>query len=87
MIILHISIQSDPVHKYFIFTDTTTTPDDAVKLLIQRIDTFAVAHHGEFTFFRDGVKNPHTTRAFRVVTNKNFRIRLRGYQVSKSVVV
>ena len=72
MIILHIGIQSDPINKYIIFTDTTTTPEDAVKLLIQRIDTFAVAHHGEFTFFRD------TTRAFRVLTNKNFRIRLSG---------
>ena len=78
MIILHIGIQSDPINKYIIFTDTTTTPEDAVKLLIQRIDTFAVAHHGEFTFFRDRVKNPYTTRAFRVLTNKKFRIRLSG---------
>ena len=54
MIILHIGIQSDPINKYIIFTDTTTTPEDAVKLLIQRIDTFAVAHHGEFTFLGTG---------------------------------
>ena len=78
MIILHIGIQSDPINKYIIFTDTTTTPDDAVKLLIQRIDVFAVSHHGEFTFFRDGVKNPYTIRGFHVLTNKNSRTTLLG---------
>ena len=60
MIILHIGTQSDPINKYIIFTDTTTTPDEAVKHFIQLIDAFAISHHGEFTFFRDGVKNPPT---------------------------
>ena len=73
MIILHISIQSDPVHKYFIFTDTTTTPDDAVKLLIQRIDTFAVAHHGEFTFFRDRVKKNLHYQGFSCSNEQKFQ--------------
>ena len=78
MIILHIGIQSDPINKYIIFTDTTTTPDDAVKLLIQRIDAFAISHRGEFTFFRDGVKNPLHYQGFSCSSEQKFQDKVVG---------
>ena len=79
MIILHIGVQSDPIHKYIIFTDpTTTTPDQAVQLLIQHIDTFAVAHNGEFTFFRDGLKNPLHYQGFSCSQEQRFQDKVVG---------